>query len=171
MAIADLGKQGNGKESPASKRIEAHRNSIEDKIAARRDELMKRFSDANEAIKIKELQGKLASAEKHRDSVNKQLDELKKQREELIKKLEIITRDTAELDTRKQSLRVEQDFVGELTSRLNRLQLEKLEFELDQAAQAPAATGPAAAAPSGSPAPPAKTASPAEAAPAAKVKN
>ena len=125
MAIADLGKQVKGKDSPAIKRIEQHRNAVEDKISMRRDELMKKFSDSNEAIKVKEFTGKLSSVEKHRDAVKEQLDGLKKDREELTKKLDIITRDTAELDTRKQTLRMQQQFLDKLNADYAQIEIEK----------------------------------------------
>ena len=50
--------------------------------------LMKRFSDSNEAVKIKEYEGKLKATEKHRDSVEDQLKELKKQHADLTERFD-----------------------------------------------------------------------------------
>jgi polysaccharide biosynthesis transport protein len=125
LFIADLSKQVKTKENGAIKRAEQRRNAVEDKISMRREELMKKFSDSNEAIKVKEFQGKLAASEKHRDAVKERLDVLKKERDELHTKLQIITRDTAELDTRKQNLRTQQLFLDSLNADLARINLEK----------------------------------------------
>ncbi|HEY4313143.1 MAG TPA: M56 family metallopeptidase [Pirellulales bacterium] len=109
--------------------------SIEDRIHARRDELMKKFSDSNEAVKIKEYEGKKLATEKHRDSVSEQLKDLKQQQAELTEKLSVMTRDTAELDVKRARIRVQQEIVDKLEHELQAMSIEKL--NLDEASPVP----------------------------------
>jgi hypothetical protein len=97
---------------------------IEERIAARRDELMKRFSDVNEAVKVKEYEGKKLATEKHRDSVVEQLKDLKQQHAELTEKLSVMTRDTAELDVKRARIRVQQQIVDKLEHELQAMSIE-----------------------------------------------
>ena len=86
LAIADAKNQSQGgKDNPTVKAaLEKPVGRVEEQIshsAARR--AMMKFSDSNEAVKIKEYEGKTESTEKHRDSVAEQLKELKEQHSEL----------------------------------------------------------------------------------------
>ncbi len=114
-----------GKDNPTVKRLSKSLSAVEEKVALRRDELMKRFSDSNEAVKIKEYEGKLKATEKHRDSVEDQLKELKKQHTDLTNDLMLMTRNTAELDNKQQRVKALQQLVDELNRDLYKISIEK----------------------------------------------
>ena len=77
-------------DNPTVKRAEKDRSMLEDQISSRRDELLKKFSDSNEALKVKEYKGKLEATQRHRDNMVKHLDDLKKEQEEVQMQLSII---------------------------------------------------------------------------------
>ncbi|HEY1598147.1 MAG TPA: M56 family metallopeptidase [Pirellulales bacterium] len=112
------------KDDPAVKRLEKDRAAVEYLVNSRRDELLKKFSDIVQAVKVKELQGKLQVAQKHRDGLALQLETLKKERTELQDKLTVITRDTAELETRRQKIRVLEQVADEINRDLQKIDLE-----------------------------------------------
>ncbi len=126
-AVANA-KNQNGEDNPAVKRLAKTLAAAEGKVALRRDELLKRFSDANEAIKVREYEGKQRAAEKRRDSLAEQLKELKDQQQELAQRMDVIGRDTPELDVKRARVRKLQEWVDELTRDLYRLQLERVDL-------------------------------------------
>jgi len=125
LGIASARSQVKGRDNPAVKRMEKDLAAVEEQIQIRRDDLMKKFSDSNEAVKIKEHQGNLAAKEKHRDSVKKQLEDLHKQQDDMKEQLMRITRDTAELDNKRQRTKTLQQVLDDLNRQLHTIQLEK----------------------------------------------
>ncbi|HVU88672.1 MAG TPA: polysaccharide biosynthesis tyrosine autokinase [Pirellulales bacterium] len=125
LSIAEAKTQIKNKDNPTLKRLLKSLAVVEEKVELRRDELLKRFSDSNEAIKIKEYEGKQRSTERHRDSVAQQIEELKNQKKELEEQLKTMTRDTAELDNKKQRVKALQHLVDELNSDLYKISVEK----------------------------------------------
>ena len=121
-------KNQNGQDNPTVKRLAKALAATEEKVALRRDELMKRFSDTNESVKVREYEGRQKAAEKHRDSLAEQVKELKEQQQGLAEKLTVIGRDTPELDVKRAAVRKLQEWVDDLTRDLYRLQLEKVDL-------------------------------------------
>jgi polysaccharide biosynthesis transport protein len=125
QSIAAARNQVKGNDNPSVKRAEKDRSVLEDQISTRRDELLKKFSDSNEAIKVKESKGKMESAQRHRDNVLKHLEELKDEQKAIQEKLSVITRDTAELETKKQKVHTLQLVVEEINRDLHKISLER----------------------------------------------
>lgn len=124
-AIAETKNMVKGNDNKALQRLQKSRDAVEEKIAARRDELQKKFADTNDAVKVKEAQGKMASAEKHKASHEKQLGELKEQAEALEKQLMVFGRGTADLENRKVKVRTLQQMTEEMNRDLHKIWLEK----------------------------------------------
>jgi capsular exopolysaccharide synthesis family protein len=125
LAISEAKNQVKGKDNPTVKRLAKSLQAVEEKVGLRRDDLMKRFSDSNESVKIKEFEGKKLATEKHRASVVEQIAELKEQHTELTEKLTVMTRDTAELDTKRQRVKTLQALVDGLNADLYKISVEK----------------------------------------------
>jgi hypothetical protein len=124
VAIKDAKNSVKGTDNPIVKRLEKDRGNLTDQISTRRDEILKRFSDATEAIKVKEFQGKLQVAQKHRDAVAARVEDLKKDQEELRERLKAIARDAAELETKRQKIHALELVTEEINRNLQKLELD-----------------------------------------------
>ena len=117
--------KGKGKENPTVQRLLKDKASLEDKIIARRDDLLKKFSDSTELVKVKEFEGKKRAFEKHRDSLKEQLTKQEEAAAETQDKLKIISRDTADLESRRQRIKTLEQVTAKLNDELQTIGLEK----------------------------------------------
>ena len=117
--------KGKGKENPTVQRLLKEKATLEDKIIARRDDLLKKFSDSTELVKVKEFEGKKRAFEKHRDSLKEQLARQEEAEAETRDKLKVISRDTADLESRRQKIKTLEQVAAKLNDELQTIGLEK----------------------------------------------
>ena len=125
LGVAEAMNQLKTRDNPTAKRLSKSLAAVEEQVELRRDQLLKHFSDSSEAVKIKEYEGKQRAFERHRESITTQIEELKKQKEELTERLTAMTRDTAELDNKRQKVKTLQHLVDELNGDLYKISVEK----------------------------------------------
>jgi len=119
-ALGDTASAG-GKSEYLTKR----RDMLLTRLNQRMVELKKQFSESKELLRMKEIQGRLTSVERHRERLKQQLEELQKQQRELTAALKSTGGDTAEVETKRQKIRTQQQIVDELNRELHKLQLER----------------------------------------------
>ena len=117
--------RGKGKENPTVQRLLKEKATLEDKLLARRDELLKNFSDDAGAAKLKELERKKKAFEKHRSALKEQLAKQEKAAAETADKLKVISRDTADLENRRQKIKKLEEVTAKLADELQRVTQQK----------------------------------------------
>jgi beta-lactamase regulating signal transducer with metallopeptidase domain len=125
IEVAEYGKPKGEEVNPELQRLAKQRAVLEDMIRLRRDELLKKFSDSTELVKVKEFEGKKRTLEKQRDSLKEQLASQEASAAETADKLKIISRDTADLEARRRRIRSLEQFVDRLDKELQDTYLER----------------------------------------------
>ena len=120
-------KNGSEKENedPTVQRLIKQKARLKDNIQAHRDTLLKRFSDITELVKVKEFEGKKRALEKHRDSLKEQLATQEGAAAETVDKLKVISRDTADLENKRQKIKTLERVIAKLSDELQQIGLEK----------------------------------------------
>ena len=113
----DLGKEN---EDPMVQRLVMQKARLKDNVQARRDMLLKR-----ELVKVKEFEGKKRALEKHRDSLKEQLATQEQAAAETADKLKVISRDTADLENRRQKIKTLERVTAKLRDELQQIGLGK----------------------------------------------